>query len=170
MLQVLWFHEQKHQFTDIFLTLFEVIHNQIFHYFTHFDSMLTLSAVISTKSGLERKKIWRNWTPVKNANEMYKILILLIWFCHADYKVPHHLNYYRACNIQHALHFQTLTFPSVEKMFLKVLLLLRPELLTLTRWKSVLLQSLSQTSIWIQHNLHFLICVYILANQLRSSS
>lgn len=117
------------------------IHNLIFHYFTHFGS-IWISFVISTKSGLEWKKNWRNSTPVKNANEMYKILILLIWFCHADYKAPHHPNYYRTCHIWRALHLQTLTFPSVEKMFPKVLSLLsllRPELLTLTRWRSALL-------------------------------
>lgn len=57
MLQVIWFHEQKHLFTVIFMAPFwKGIHNQIFHYFTHFDSIL-ISSVISTKSGFE----WKNF-------------------------------------------------------------------------------------------------------------
>ena len=95
------------------------IHNLLFHYLTHLDSIL-ISFVLLTKSELQWKKGKKKITPMKNANEIYKFLHLLnwlaSWFLHIDYRAPHHQNYYRMCNAQCALHLQTITLPAVEKI------------------------------------------------------
>lgn len=90
--------------------------NLLFHYLTHFDSILTYLVFQQSQNFCEKKRPKKKFTPVKNANEMYRFLILLSWFCHVDCKVPHHQNYYRTCNARCALHIKMITFPFVEKI------------------------------------------------------